>query len=116
MTLAFDFIARLSRPEATAVRRNANDSETTGDVRNYLPHVPAKMLDGGNASGEVRRIFGRRCPAFPRVFAACLPQSETESRPGNSIHTPVMAKGNNSHRKEVKKPKKEKPKAVPPKR
>ncbi len=25
-----------------------------------------------------------------------------------------MAKGNNSHRKEVKKPKKEKPKAAPP--
>jgi len=31
-------------------------------------------------------------------------------------HQPVMAKGNNSHRKEVKKPKKEKPKPQPTRR
>jgi hypothetical protein len=31
-------------------------------------------------------------------------------------HTIVMAKGNNSHKKEVKKPKKEKPKPLPTRR
>lgn len=44
-------------------------------------------------------------------LARCLPFSHTPGAPNNT--RTIMAKGNNAHKKEVKKPKKEKPKPLP---
>jgi len=78
-------------------------------------------LYGGDKAEKPGMPFHPRGDAFTLFFVACGMSDSTAAQSTRDIlagcrYGGAMAKGNNSHKKETKKPKKEKPKTLPTRR